>query len=71
MHNTISDFHILHQLGLEGRRTRAPRILSIFWRTPLPGWIKVNTDGSVAGSPTIAGAGGIFQTTRGFSSGLL
>ena len=35
----------------------------------MSGWIKVNTDGSAIGSPSISGAGGIFRNFKGYVKG--
>ncbi|KAI9192845.1 hypothetical protein LWI28_028433 [Acer negundo] len=39
-------------------------IKSVIWSPPAPGWIKVNTNGAVMGSPGVGGCGGIFRNYR-------
>ncbi|WCJ18474.1 Retrovirus-related Pol polyprotein from type-1 retrotransposable element R2 [Euphorbia peplus] len=67
--NSMKDFHVLRQLGLSVRPSRAPKIIGISWKPPSSGWLKVNTDGSALGAPSSAGSGGIFRTSRGFPKG--
>ena len=45
---------------------KALKIVSVTWFPPLSVWIKVNTDGSIIGSPGISGAGGVFCNSRGY-----
>ncbi|KAK2634579.1 hypothetical protein Ddye_029371 [Dipteronia dyeriana] len=70
MCNCMDDLLILHQFGLWGGRPyKAPMIKSVV-RLPLtPGWIKVNTDGVVMGSPGVGGCGGIFRNCKAFVKG--
>ncbi|PON56459.1 Ribonuclease H-like domain containing protein [Parasponia andersonii] len=49
--------------------SRALRIVEVHWQFPPAGWLKVNTDGSGFGSPSLAGYGSIFRTSRGFCKG--
>ena len=35
------------------------------WSKPHPGWVKLNTDGSVFGDPKKAGGGGIIRNNEG------
>ena len=44
---------------------KAPSIKLVFWHLPLPGWLKVNTDGAASGSPRIPSYGGIFRNYWG------
>ena len=48
---------------------KAPKIIPVIWRPPPESWVKINTDGSAFGTPSISGAGGIFRNARGFSKG--
>ncbi|KAK2663018.1 hypothetical protein Ddye_001592 [Dipteronia dyeriana] len=66
MHNCVDDLLILHRFVLCGRPGKAPIIKSVVWLPPAPGWIKVNTDGAVLGSPGVGGCGGVFRTCRSF-----
>ena len=51
MENQVDELAILHTLHIQGRPSRAPRIIEILWK-PLPlGWIKVNTDRATFGCP--------------------
>lgn len=69
MNNSLANLLILKTFKLSKRVSRAPRIIEIQWKSPTVGWIKVNTDGSANGSPSIVGCGGIFLTYIGFCKG--
>ncbi|KAI9200016.1 hypothetical protein LWI28_001536 [Acer negundo] len=47
----------------------SPVIKSVIWSPPAPGWIKVNADGAVMGSPGFDGCGGIFRNCKAFVKG--
>ncbi|KAK3225126.1 hypothetical protein Dsin_004988 [Dipteronia sinensis] len=66
MRNCVDDLLILHRFCLSGRPGKAPVIRSVVWSPPVPGWIKVNTDGAALGSPGVSGCGGVFLTYRSF-----
>ncbi|KAI9182594.1 hypothetical protein LWI28_026984 [Acer negundo] len=65
----MDDLLILRRFGLQGRPSKAPVIKSVIWSPPALGWIKVNTDGTVMGSPGFGGCGGIFRNCRAFMKG--
>ncbi|WCJ17755.1 hypothetical protein M5689_000150 [Euphorbia peplus] len=46
----MTDFHVLRQLGISIRPSRAPKILGVLWRPPTSSWLKLNTDGSLFGA---------------------
>lgn len=58
MYNTMEERRILSQLGISPRTPRDPNIISVKWFHPMPGWLKINTDGSFAAGR--AGGGGTF-----------
>lgn len=44
----------------------ATRIVKqIKWERPARGWVKLNTDGSSLGNPSLAGGGGVIQDEEG------
>ena len=53
MYNSLNEFHIIKLLQVQGIPSRAPKIISVSWKPPPPGWFKVNTDGSSLGAPEI------------------
>ncbi|KAK3183818.1 hypothetical protein Dsin_031104 [Dipteronia sinensis] len=69
MKNSVDELQTLHRLHVSGRPSKAPRILEVNWRPPLPSCLKVNTDGAAFGSPGLAGCAGFFCTCRGFVKG--
>ncbi|XP_050222822.1 uncharacterized protein LOC126672915 [Mercurialis annua] len=67
--NSINDMITLKLLRIKSVPRKPQRVISVVWRSPPTGWIKVNTDGSALGAPGPAGGGGIFRNTRGFCQG--
>lgn len=62
MSNSVVDLLILKKLKVTGNPRVAPSIMPIYWSPPLPGKLKVNTDGSAARAPRrTAGCGGVFR----------
>ncbi|KAL8529252.1 hypothetical protein ACS0TY_006613 [Phlomoides rotata] len=57
---------ILDRLGVSGRTAPARSSITIRWRPPQLGWIKVNVDGSVPSSPGPLYAGAVFRNPKGF-----
>ena len=45
------------------------RVKEVHWVPPLPGWVKVNVDGSAKGAPGGIVSAGVFRTCRGFVKG--
>lgn len=43
--------------------------VAVYWQSPLPGWIKVNTDSSAQGMPLQLGGGAVFRNIRGMVHG--
>ena len=66
MQNSLEDFLILHELGINGKPPNGPSILPVSWKPPPQGWIKVNIDSVEKGAPGQPGCGGIFHTSHGF-----
>ncbi|XP_057811613.1 uncharacterized protein LOC131025845 [Salvia miltiorrhiza] len=70
MDNNWKDYLILRHIGVRSRPSPPPDFVNIYWSTPSPPWIKVNTDGSAAGAPGLIAAGGVFHdnwnVVRGF-----
>ncbi|WCJ38275.1 hypothetical protein M5689_019346 [Euphorbia peplus] len=68
MINIGQERRIFKELGIESHLPCAPRYISITWNPPTVGWMKVNTDGALSGSPSLGGASasGIFRNYRGF-----
>ena len=60
MHNSVNDLLILMYFGLRGHPPHALVIKSVVWSLPSSGWVKVNTDEAVFGSPSIWGCRGVF-----------
>ena len=69
MNNSVANLIIIKNLNLKVNPPKAPRIVEVCWRGPLPGWIKVNTNGGAFGSSGFAGSAGLFSTYRGFVKG--
>ncbi|XP_055961091.1 uncharacterized protein LOC130015304 [Mercurialis annua] len=67
--NSLSDMTILSRLHIRRVPKKSIRVVSVYWRPPPTGWIKVNTDGSALGTPGPAGGGGIFRNARGYCQG--
>ena len=69
MSNSLSELHTLSLLNITAIPPKAPKIISVTWYPPISGWIKVNTDGSIIGTPSCFGAGGVFKNLRGYVIG--
>lgn len=69
MYNSQDELLILRNFFLIGKAGRAPRIISVRWQPPPPGWTKVNIDGSARGQPGQSSCGGVFRNCRGFVKG--
>ncbi|KAK3172232.1 hypothetical protein Dsin_032724 [Dipteronia sinensis] len=67
--NCRDGFSILCRFGFRGQASKAPVIKSVFWSSPAPGWIKVNTDCATMGSPGVGGCSGIFRNCKAFVKG--
>ncbi|XP_019451747.1 PREDICTED: uncharacterized protein LOC109353840 [Lupinus angustifolius] len=61
------DFSILRNLNVSPHYSSAPSTTEVVWYTPLPGWIKINSDGAAHGAPGHAGSGAIFRDSHGTS----
>ena len=66
MRNCVDDLLILRRFGLRGHPAKASVIKSVIWSPSALGWIKVNTDDAVLGSPGVGGCEGVFQNCRAF-----
>ncbi|KAH6788526.1 Polynucleotidyl transferase [Perilla frutescens var. frutescens] len=51
MKNEIKDLMILKALNVKVRPAPLKKALSVIWRPPPFGWIKINTDGAAQGAP--------------------
>ncbi|XP_057791327.1 uncharacterized protein LOC131008468 [Salvia miltiorrhiza] len=56
--NSWRDYLITRSLGVVSRASPPPLMIEVYWWPPVGQWIKVNTDGSAAGSPGAIAAGG-------------
>ncbi|EEF48645.1 conserved hypothetical protein [Ricinus communis] len=61
MHNSLTEWHVLHSLNIQGRPTKALAIIGVRWQPTPRDWMKVNIDGSTLGTLGAAGAGAIFR----------
>lgn len=55
---SISNFLILKKFNVTIHPPKAPKIIEVIWRPPIPHWIKCNTDGSSRSHSSACG--GIF-----------
>ncbi|RZC55482.1 hypothetical protein C5167_014343 [Papaver somniferum] len=60
--NTSADKIILDFLGIKSLPPKMPKVISVKWQSPLPGWIKSNIDGFSIGNPGLSGCGWFFAT---------
>ncbi|KAK9267684.1 hypothetical protein L1049_010116 [Liquidambar formosana] len=70
MANEVNDLLTLHFLGITRIPPKAPSISLVCWFPPLPGWVKLNTDGLSKGNPGLATTAGVFRSYRGFVQGI-
>lgn len=63
--NSVSELGILRNLGVAGFPGRT-KITLVVWYAPLPGYIKVNTNGAALDAPGVVGCRGVFRMSRGF-----
>ncbi|XP_057791059.1 uncharacterized protein LOC131008183 [Salvia miltiorrhiza] len=61
MDNNWKDYLILRHIGVRSRPSPPSEYVNVYWSTPSPPWMKVNTDGSAAGAPGLIAAGGVFR----------
>jgi len=61
MKNDMLDFNVIKFFGINTRSGKALRPLPVRWEFPSPGWVKLNTDGTAKGYPSLATCGGIFR----------
>ena len=64
--SSIEHLTILRRLVVLGHPSRASRIIPFTRSPPLPGCIKINTDGAASGSAGPASFGVLFHNCRGF-----
>lgn len=69
MHNWLHDPALLRSLGIKLCHLKEPKIISITWLFPPPGWLKMNTDGVAIGTPGMANGKCIFWNSHGFVKG--
>ncbi|KAK6138812.1 hypothetical protein DH2020_027447 [Rehmannia glutinosa] len=69
MSNSIFDLICLRKLQVKGNIWATPMMHVVRWHTPLPGWMKVNTDGCVYKAPRRCVAAGVYRNCRGFFTG--
>jgi hypothetical protein len=60
--NSISEFSILKTFNINLKPPKAPEIREIIWHPPAVNWIKGNTDGTAADTPSKAVCGGLLRT---------
>lgn len=60
MHNSIHDFVIIKNFGVQCKSSKAPRIVEIKWYPLLYGWVKCNMDGLSKNPSRLAACGGLF-----------
>ncbi|KAF1864426.1 hypothetical protein Lal_00021848 [Lupinus albus] len=63
--NISSIDSILSACNRQWSSQRAPYIKEVVWLAPMPGWIKINYDGTAKGAPDLAGGGSIFIDHNG------
>ncbi|XP_057803558.1 uncharacterized protein LOC131018881 [Salvia miltiorrhiza] len=67
--NSWQDYLITRSLGVVSRASPPPLMIEVYWWPPVGQWIKVNTDGSAAGSPGAIAAGVVFRDKFGWVRG--
>lgn len=65
IYSSTEEAKIIELFGIKGHPGKAPSMIGVDWIPPIPGWIKVNTDGASKGSPGHASAGSIFRDKSG------
>ncbi|KAH6781981.1 hypothetical protein C2S52_001212 [Perilla frutescens var. hirtella] len=65
MHNIVSDLIILKTLKIKPCLAPPRQFISMVWRPPPIGWIKINTDGSSQGASGAMSTGGVFKRSDG------
>lgn len=58
MSSSTDEFQILHRFNVPGKPRK--EVLEVLRKPPAIGWVKVNTDGSAIGFPSIAATSAIF-----------
>lgn len=58
---------MLKKMAVKPNIGGGPRITKVQWVFPPPSWTKVNIDGSSRDNLEVAGSGGCFRNSRGFS----
>ncbi|KAL8499339.1 hypothetical protein ACS0TY_022354 [Phlomoides rotata] len=69
MHNSPVDLDILSACKVKGRPPKAPTVKCVRWQPPPIGIMKINVDGSAAGSPGQLTCGGMFHDHYGVFRG--
>ena len=59
------DFNVIKFFGINTRTGKVFRPLPVRWEFPSPGWVKINTDGTVRGYFGLVTCGGIFRGSIG------
>ncbi|KAL8503958.1 hypothetical protein ACS0TY_022623 [Phlomoides rotata] len=67
--NSLTDLAIISACGVKGCSPRAPTIKCVHWQLPPVGVLKINIDGSAAGSPVLLTGGGVFRDHFGVFRG--
>ncbi|KAH6808270.1 hypothetical protein C2S51_029378 [Perilla frutescens var. frutescens] len=65
MWNDVKDLVTLKALNVPLRPSPLKNMVSVIWRPPPSGWIKINTDGSSQGAPGKMATGGVFRHSDG------
>jgi hypothetical protein len=60
-HSLSAEDPISHRLKLPAHHRCDPQTVTVLWKTPQFNWVKVNTDGSVVGTPPLSTCGGLFR----------
>jgi hypothetical protein len=60
-HSLSAEDPISHRLKLPAHHRSDPQTVTVLWKTPQFNWVKVNTDGSVVGTPPLSTCGGLFR----------
>ncbi|KAL8537631.1 hypothetical protein ACS0TY_012667 [Phlomoides rotata] len=69
MHNSPIDLAILAACKVQGKPPKGPTVKCVRWQPPPIGVMKINVDGSAAGSPGQLTGGGIFRDHYGVFRG--